>query len=232
MRQTEAFSDFRWRRLAMGTAAAATLVALAPSSAEAAIPNLDPHSAPSAVRPGSAGALGPLADIAVRPGSAGALGPLADIAVQRILLGDKVAEAKFGTDQPIDDPAREQQELDAVAAMASSEGIDPDASVRFFQAQIEANKVVQRGLYALWTKHPELRPSERPDLATEVRPELDQITTEIIQRLKATQDVRGDTARCRSLLLDAKPSAELRSRLDALHRKALTVALRSVCTSD
>ena len=172
----------------------------------------------------------PVTQSPLRSGSTGALGPLTDIAVRRLLLGDKVAEAKFGTGRPIDDPVRERQELHAVAAMASREGVDPDASVRFFQAQIEANKVVQRGLYARWTRHPELRPTERPDLATEVRPQLDRITTEIMRQLKATQDIRGDTAGCRVLLLEATLSAERHSRLDALHRKALTVALRPVCT--
>jgi chorismate mutase-like protein len=107
---------------------AATLVVVAPSSAEAVTPNLDPQHTRSAVR----------------------LGSLTSLAAQRILLGDKVAAAKFGTDQPIDDPSRERHELDAVAALAAREGVDPDASVRFFRAQIEANKVVQRGLYALW----------------------------------------------------------------------------------
>ncbi|MFB9833009.1 gamma subclass chorismate mutase AroQ [Actinoallomurus acaciae] len=160
----------------------------------------------------------------------GPLGPLTSIAVQRILLGDKVAEAKFGTDSPIDDPAREQQELQAVAAMAANAGIDPDASVRFFDAQIEANKVVQRGLYALWTKHPELRPSERPDLTKDVRPKLDQITTEIIEQLKATRDTRKPTATCHLQLLQAQLSTELRARLDALHRRALKTALQPVCT--
>ena len=212
MRRTKVFSDLRWRRFATGTAAAAVLAAAAPSSAEAVTPDLDPQHARSAVRSGS-------------------LGPLTALAVQRILLGDKVAAAKFGTDQPIDDPVRERQELDAVAAMASRAGVDPDASVRFFRAQIEANKVVQRGLYALWTEHPELRPGERPDLDGEVRPELDQITTEIVRQLKATQEVRADTAGCRVLLLEAQLAAEVRFRLDALHRKALTVALRTVCTS-
>ena len=175
-------------------------------------PNLDPQHARTTVRPGS-------------------LGPLTALVVQRILLGDEVAAAKFGTDQPIDDPVRERQELGAVAAMASREGVDPDASVRFFLAQIEASKVVQRGLYALWTEHPELRPGERPDLGGEVRPKLDRITTEIVRQLKATQDVRADPAGCRVLLLEAQPAAEVRFGLDELHRKALRVALRTVCTS-
>lgn len=185
---------------------AATLVAAAPSSAEAVSPNLDPQHTRSAVR----------------------LGSLTSLAAQRILLGDKVAAAKFGTDQPIDDPSRERHELDAVAAMAAREGVDTDASVRFFRAQIEANKVVQRGLYALWTEHPGLRPGERPDLGGEVRPRLDQLTTEIVRELKATQEVRA-AAGCRELLANSRLSAEVRFRLDALHRRALTIALRPVC---
>jgi chorismate mutase len=97
--------------------------------------------------------------------------------------------------------------------------------------QTSGGAVVQRGLYALWAEHPELRPSERPDLATEVRPELDQITAEIMRQLTATRAVRADTAGCRVMLLEAQSSAELRFGLNALHRKALTVALRSVCAS-
>jgi hypothetical protein len=94
--------------------------------------------------------------------------------------------------------------------------------------QIEANKVVQRGLYALWTEHPGLRPGERPDLGGEVRPRLDRITTEIVRELKATQEVRA-AAGCRELLADSRLSAEVRFRLDALHRRALTIALWPVC---
>jgi chorismate mutase len=162
-------------------------------------------------------------------GAAGELEPLTDIAVRRLLLGDKVAAAKFGTGGPVDDPAREREELGSVAAMARSAGIDPDAAVRFFQAQIEANKMVQRGLHALWTGRPGPRPGERPDLATEVRPELDRITTELMRELKATQYIRGATEECRVLLLRARLAVEARGRLDTLHREALSVALRPIC---
>jgi chorismate mutase len=164
-----------------------------------------------------------------RPGAAGELGPLTDIAVRRLLLGDKVAAAKFGTGRPVDDPAREREELGSVAVLARNAGIDPDAGVRFFQAQIEANKMVQRGLHALWAAHPGLRPGERPDLAAEVRPELDRITTEIMRELRATRHVRGATEECRVLLLRARLAVEPRVRLDTLHREALSVALRPIC---
>jgi chorismate mutase len=159
----------------------------------------------------------------------GRFGPLIDLAVQRIMLGDKVAAAKFGTTQPIDDPVREQQVLDTVARMSAELGLDPAVSVRLFRDQIEANKVVQRGLFALWTAHPELAPTERPDLVTEVRPQLDRITRELLRELVATVDIRRPAPRCHAHLTAGRVSANVSHRLDSLHRKALGVALRSVC---
>jgi chorismate mutase len=184
VKQPQIFSGDRGRHVVTVTAAT-----LAPSHANATAYDAGPPATP-------------------HPGAAGELGPLTDIAVRRLLLGDKVAAAKFGTGRPIDDPARERDELGAVAAMARSAGIGPEAAVRFFQAQIEANKMVQRGLHALWTGHPGLRPGERPDLATEVRPELDRITTEIMRELRATRHIRGATEGCRVLLLRARASRD------------------------
>ncbi|WP_207755678.1 gamma subclass chorismate mutase AroQ [Nonomuraea cypriaca] len=125
------------------------------------------------------------------------LARLTDLTVRRILLADQVAAAKYGTSRPIDDPARERQVLDSVATLSRSIGLAPKDGVDFFTAQIEAAKVVQRGLYAHWKAHPELRPSERPELATEVRPRLDLLTTRILRQLKATLGVREPTAACR-----------------------------------
>lgn len=166
------------------------------------------------------------------PGQANAstapLRGLADLTAERIELGDKVAAAKFGTPQPIDDPAREQQVLDAVAKTSPGMGVDPAEASRFFRDQIEASKVVQRGLYAEWTAHPQQRPTDRPNLGTEVRPELDRITTEILTQLRASGAQRHAGAPCPAELTQAsRPAAQ---PLDALHRDALAVALRSVCT--
>ena len=157
------------------------------------------------------------------------LEPLTDLAAERILLGDKVAAAKFGTTQPIDDPVREQQVLDRVMSQSVELGLDPAVSVRFFRDQIEANKDVQRGLYALWTSHPELQPKERPDLATEVRPRLDKITTEVLDQLRTTVHVRAADRLCRTELSRAASAVTVRQQLDELHRQALSVALGSVC---
>jgi chorismate mutase len=154
--------------------------------------------------------------------------PLTDLAAQRVQIADKVAAAKFGTSQPIDDPVREQQILDTVAARSADLGIPPAATVRFFRDQIEASKVVQRGLYARWTAHPEEQPATRPDLATEVRPVIDRINAGLLDQLAATRSIRA--SRTCGLSLAATVSAiSLQRSLDRLHREAFHGAVRSVC---
>ncbi|MFB9836242.1 gamma subclass chorismate mutase AroQ [Actinoallomurus acaciae] len=154
---------------------------------------------------------------------------MTNIVARRILLADKVAQAKFGTGDPIDDPVRERSLVEAVAHRARFAGIGPDAGVRFFRAQIEANKIVQRGLHRLWADNPGLRPHDRPDLDADVRPRLDEITVEMLHQLKLTEAARRTAAPCSVETLEAGLPADLRVRLDALHREALAVALRPIC---
>nr|WP_304438795.1 chorismate mutase [Nocardia sp. NRRL S-836] len=160
----------------------------------------------------------------------GPLGELTGLAVQRVRVADLVAAAKFGTTQPIDDPAREQVVLDGVRARSAGLGLDPENAVRFFRAQVEANKLVQRGLYARWTAHPEEVPLHRPDLATEVRPVLDRLTTDILAELRDTTSVRHPSPRCEVHAALAERSAVVLHHLDRLHEDALAEALRTVCS--
>lgn len=162
-----------------------------------------------------------------RPPVAGPLGRLTEVVIQRLRIGDQVAAAKFGTGRPIDDPVREGQELAQVRQDAVALGIDPDATARFFQDQITASKVVQRGLFALWTERPELAPVLRPDL-TAIRTGLDALTTELLGQLVRVRDVQQGPM-CRIRLAEARMAGEMFQRLDRLHRRALSVALASVC---
>lgn len=157
--------------------------------------------------------------------SVGAFGPLTDLAIDRLLVGDQVAAAKFGTGKPIDDPVREQQLLSQVRQAAGRLGIDPDVAVRFFQDQITASKVVQRGLFDRWTTHPGEVPTTHQDLAA-IRAHLDQLTTAILSKLPTEQPTG---AACRVQLTVASISGAALRRLDALHRHALGVAVASVC---
>ncbi|GAA1264878.1 chorismate mutase [Pseudonocardia aurantiaca] len=176
--------------------------------------------APAAAAPPAPASPAP-ASPAPAPPEAETMGRLTDLVVERITLADVVAAAKFGTPDPIDDPAREQQVLDEVAAAAPGAGVEPAEATRFFRDQIEANKVVQRGLYQRWTAEPDLRPAQAPDLAAEVRPRLDRLTTALLGGLRDAAGVRIPAASC--------DLAAGRTDLDALHRTALKVALRSVC---
>ncbi|MDQ0746765.1 chorismate mutase [Streptomyces africanus] len=159
---------------------------------------------------------------------ASGLSPVTELLAQRLLLADKVAAAKYGTDTPIDDPEREARILDDVRARAAGLGLDPDAVAAVFRDQIEANKLVQRGLYARWDAHPAERPTERPDLAKEVRPALDRITTQLLAALDTTERARALPS-CGPRLAAAAGWSAYTHRLDALHLKGLGRALPSVC---
>lgn len=145
---------------------------------------------------------------------------LAELAARRLLLADQVAAAKFLTGQPIDDPVRERRILDEVAEAAGNIGLEPAVGMRFFRDQIEANKMVQRGLHSLWRAYPEYGPRQQPDLAREVRPELDRITASMLRELlvAATGGVDRRT--------NSDPACA--PQLDGLHRNALALALRSL----
>jgi chorismate mutase-like protein len=161
--------------------------------------------------------------------SPGRLGPLTDLVIQRLLVSDQVAASKFGTSSPIDDPVREQQELTTVKRAALAMGLDAAATVQFFQAQITASKIVQRGLFQRWTAHPDLAPTSRPSLNA-IRTQLDQITTGVLQQLKATQGFREKARPCTIALTLAQRSGEERNHLDTVHRQALSAALQSTCS--
>ncbi|MFJ2672863.1 gamma subclass chorismate mutase AroQ [Streptomyces sp. NPDC087525] len=170
----------------------------------------------------------PAASAAPAPSAAYGLTPLTDLFAERLLIAAKVAAAKYGTDRPIDDPAREQRILDDVAARAVGLGLDPAAVVAVFGDQIEANKVVQRGLYARWDARPEERPTERPDLDKEIRPALDRITTQVLDTLVATEDVRSSPS-CELRLYGAAAWSAYGHELDVLHLKGMERALPSAC---
>jgi chorismate mutase len=154
---------------------------------------------------------------------------LTDLAAQRVAIADQVAAAKYGTPSPIDDPAREQQIYDSVSAQAPGLGLDPADAVRFFHAQIEANKLVQRGLYARWDAHPSEAPTTRPDLG-QIRPVIDRVNAGLLTELAATLSLRGSRA-CPARQLVAAGLADVVHRFDALHVRALGEATSATCLS-
>jgi chorismate mutase len=179
---------------------------------------------------GAAAALLALGGLAPAHASHGSpLQPMAEVSAQRALIADDVAAAKFGTDSPIEDPAREQQILADVRTRAVAMGIDPDVAVEVFRDHIEASKDVQRAWFAYWTAHPDSAPTERPDLG-EIRVKLDAITTQLLDDLRDTEDVR-DSPACPGLRIAAEVQVWHHDKLDGLHAHALVRSLSSVCES-
>lgn len=157
------------------------------------------------------------------------LRPLAALSAERLATADVVAAAKWGTGSPIDDPAREQEVLNSVADQARQLGADPAATMRIFRDQIEANKVVQRGLYRQWDANPAQAPTERPDLQ-EVRKEINRINGELVRAIAASPQARSAPS-CAPLLTTAAVKVRAERQLDGLHTVALARSLRSVCAA-
>ena len=154
---------------------------------------------------------------------------LVGLAAQRIMTADTVAAAKWGTSRPIDDPAREKVVLDGALAQAAKRGVNPLVARRVFEGQIAASKVVQHALYAQWTASPALRPTHRPDLATQVRPVLDRIDGQLLDAIKQAQPLLSGAPGC-AALMDREISDTARTmRLDTVHREALRQSLTGAC---
>jgi chorismate mutase len=169
----------------------------------------------------------PAAAAAVRTGPYAGLRTIADLSAQRLATADLVAAAKYGTGSPIDDPAREKQVLDAVAQQARDLGADPDATVRIFRDQIEANKLVQQELFRRWEADPSQGPKERPDL-TEVRQEINHVNDALVHAVADSARARS-APYCGGLLTVSAAHVRLERQLDALHTAALARSLPSVC---
>ncbi|MEW2524264.1 chorismate mutase [Streptomyces sp. NPDC047071] len=177
--------------------------------------------------PAATGRTAPAAGAAAHSGPYGQLRTVAALSADRLATADLVAAAKYGTGSPIDDPAREQQVLDAVARQAVAVGGDPEATVRVFRDQIEANKLVQRALHRKWDADPSTAPGERPDLGT-VRERINRVNGELVRALAVSTPART-APYCAGLLTAAALHVRHEKVLDPLHTTALRRALPSVC---
>lgn len=162
------------------------------------------------------------------PSPARNLHALIELSLQRIDTGDAVAAAKWGTSSPIDDPAREAQVYESMVTLAGSKGLPADWIRSVFMGQIEANKVVQRGLHTRWRFDPASAPSARPDL-TAVRPVIDRVNKEIVDQLVAHRDLLTGPD-CAVNLSQGVFAAVTSGRADALHSAALVRAAVTLCS--
>lgn len=116
--------------------------------------------------------------------------PLVAASARRIELATQVALAKWDRHAAVEDERREEQVIDSATQQGAVRGLDKGFVASFFRAQIEANKLVQYALLADWGRVGRAPQHPRLDLAQTVRPELDQIQSQLIDQLSATRELR------------------------------------------
>ncbi|MGB7478734.1 MAG: gamma subclass chorismate mutase AroQ, partial [Burkholderiaceae bacterium] len=136
------------------------------------------------------------------------LQPLLQLIAARLVVAPQVAQSKWNSGAPIDDPVRERLILDDVARQARAAGLEPDVVTVFFQAQFDAGKHWQLRLHRQWRAAQQPPFAATPDLGRDVRPVLDRLTPQLIATLRAAQPVlRQPGCRARLQRAAAQPPA-------------------------
>lgn len=114
---------------------------------------------------------------------------------QRLAIGRDVARAKWNSHAPIEDLPREAQIIGQLTAQAVKAGVPAPLAQRFFKAQIEASKTVQRHLFEQWTNAKQGPFADAPDVARDLRPKLDALTPRLLHALAQNLPVLQDASR-------------------------------------
>ncbi len=158
------------------------------------------------------------------PAPLDSLRPLLTTLNERLNIGDLVALTKWDSGKPIQDSPREAQVIASARTLASEHKLDPEDVAQLIAAQMEANKLVQYGLLAQWQATGRAPDTPRPDLAKQIRPQLDELQTRLLRQYANFAPHRREP-NCQALL--AKARQDLTH--DALHELALTRATGELC---
>jgi chorismate mutase len=157
--------------------------------------------------------------------------PLVRTSAQRLAIGRLVAFAKWDSGSPVTDNAREDQVISSAIRESEPYHLDRAFVTNFFRAQIEANKLVQYSLLADWHRAGRAPAHDSIDLSKVIRPQLDELQTDLIKELANTTEIRANSE-CHEYLANAigKYLAERKHDPDCLERIALDRALAAACT--
>jgi len=163
-------------------------------------------------------------------GSADQLQRLVETSARRILIAEQVALAKWDSGAPVEDASREDHVIVSVTKAGQSRGLDPTTVANFFRAQIEANKLVQYSLLAEWRRAGKAPDHTPVDLASKIRPELDEVDKTLIAELEESTAIRG-SASCRMDIAKTvgKYVSAHENTLGPLQAIALDRALATAC---
>lgn len=160
----------------------------------------------------------------VTPPAPPQLAPLLATIAERLNVADQVALTKWDSGKPIQDSPREVQVIAAAAKLAPTYQLDAEEVGQFLAAQIEANKLVQYALLAKWNAAGSAPATARPDLVRQIRPQLDQLQTRLLQNYAAFAPYRQDP-QCPNWLSQQRQV----QATDAIHDMALIRAVGELC---
>ncbi len=161
------------------------------------------------------------------------LNRLVELVADRLDTADAVAAAKWatavrdGTELTVDDPAREAEVYDGMARLGARRDLPENWVRQVFFGQIEANKMVQRGLLTRWRFDPAAAPSTLPDLSA-VRPRIDRLNADIVDQLAARHDELA-APDCVERLAHSVFRTLTSGGADPLHQAALVRAAAGLC---
>lgn len=153
--------------------------------------------------------------------------PLVDAAAQRLQVAEPVAASKYLDGGLIQDPAREQQVLDGVAAAAAERDIDPVYVTEVFRDQIDATVAIQYTRLAQWKFDPASAPAAAPDL-TASRATIDGLNRQMVAEIADEWGILHSPM-CIADLDAAKETVIQARGLDPLYRQAIDFATRRYC---
>ncbi len=109
----------------------------------------------------------------------------------RLRVAPDVARAKWNSQSPVTDAAREEVVVQEFTSKASALNMDADLARRFIRGQIEASKMVQSSFIEHWQRVGQGKFDPAPDLAKDVRPVLDQLTPQMLAALQTIAPLRS-----------------------------------------
>ncbi|WP_433593890.1 chorismate mutase [Nocardia sp. CA-145437] len=169
----------------------------------------------------------------VAEADAGSAERLVGLLAERLATADTVAAIKWeaavrdGAEPVIDDPGREAAIYDAMAQAGAERGLPGELVREVFQGQIEANKLVQRGLVTEWRYGLAAAGVPGMDLMG-VRPVIDGLNTAIITEL-ASDRMELAAVDCPARVAAGVVAVAGSKQLDALHAAALVRASTPLC---
>ncbi len=105
----------------------------------------------------------------------------------RLAVMIDVARYKWNNKIAIENLEREAVVLAATVERATREGLPLELARSAVSAQIEAAKMIQRSLFARWTREEAGRFEDAPDLQSDLRPKLLTLTGDLVASLKAAR---------------------------------------------